>query len=217
MILKKLPNDLIDKESVFVHLIRTRTIIDSYQEICRSAHNESNNTRSQLALHLAAKERELRAAEKRLEQELLHTDPVDRKPSIKEIYDEVEMLMAEHKEELIVQDPQIFKEVVSNEDMAELARAYEEATKLSVSAQIAKVLNNLIEGYYHKKFQVNADSKLISETMASHRQPLRRTIQVIAALEGDDERKKRNVRMNLELLQLGEEEDFVSSIKTLFP
>lgn len=149
-ILKKLP-DHIDKESLFVSLMRTRTIIDAYQDLVESPEKESLERMRNLANFLLTKDKELRQGQKKFEQELLTYDPNDRKPSIKEIHDEIEMLMAEHKEELVVKDPSIFKEVATNEDMDTLALAYDEASKLSASYQIAQVLNSLIEGYYKRK------------------------------------------------------------------
>ena len=141
-----------------------------------------------------------------------------RRPSFKEIHDEIEMLMAEHTEELCIQDPDILKQVAHGESKEALTKAYEQASKLSASVQIARVLNLLIETFFEKKFNESDDLKLISETMKKHNQPIARILKTISAFqEPEGSLLKRNVVDMFGLLQAEEEEEFISTMVKLFP
>lgn len=215
--MRKLPGDF-DRESVYVSLIRSRKIIDAYNDIVQGTYKESPHVLESLAAYLLQQDKELRQGQHKIDLDLRNCNPIDRKPSFKEIHDEIEMLMMEHKEELVTQDPDLFKSVTMGENIDALAQAYDEVSRLSASAQIAKVLNRLIEGYFEREFRSSADNQLIADTMKKHEQPLGRTLKVIAALkEAESSRLRGNVVMMLELLQLGEEEEFVSTMAQLFP
>lgn len=152
-ILKKLPSG-IDKDSLYVTLSRSRLIIDCYHNMVGGKANESVTSLQKFSDHLTDKMAEARAKQKSMNASLREIKSTDRRRSFKEIHDEMQVIMMEYKEDLLVQDPEVFKSVTCGEDNEVLTGLYQQIQTLNERAKIVALLNQLIEGYFTSKLSL---------------------------------------------------------------
>lgn len=146
-IVKKLPSGC-DKDRLYVSLNRCRSIIDKYQDLVSTTENETPENMQLLVDSLNDVMNAERVKQQSLAASLRDIRPFDRKRSFKEIHDEMQVIMMEHKNELLVQDPEIFKSVACGEESSKLTALYEEVQKQNENAKIVTLLNQLIESYF---------------------------------------------------------------------
>lgn len=146
-IIKKLTTD-VDKDSLYETLSHSRLIIDSYHNLVSSNANESPSTLARLADHLNERMSEFSAKQKSLAASLRTIRPMDRRRSFKEIHDEMQVIMMEYQDDLVVQDPEIYKSVACGEEKLALSALYEQIQTMNERVKIVALLNQLIEGYY---------------------------------------------------------------------
>lgn len=203
-------------EEIFKDLSRSSHILERYLEIVEFKSQESPELLIKLGDQFTQDWENMKTNEETAQKRFTEFKAVKKELSPKEMKDNIRILMMEHAQELISQDADIYKAVMSNLSEKETTDSYTQIEHTNINAKLVEILNSLIETFFVTTFKQNNFQVL--QIMLDHKRSWNQINRVYAALtsENVDEKVKTALADVADFAQMGEDMEVLDCIDMIF-